>query len=351
LRFRVLIRDIRVIRGSDKNSNFPRYIATDFLQYLCERKNKRMKRIIYSTFAVFTLACFALAQQAPDSVSIRVITTFDYPGTGNLTNPQKINDTNDIVGGYVDSSGVGRGFVRFSDGTFSAPIVDPNETCNNTLASGINNSRLICGYYLSAPCGFYSTGFFLMGHNFSDFVAFGSQRITLGGVNNVGDFAGSYFTGRITTNGFVSIGGIITSFLVPGSDFTIAYQLNSSNQLEGYYALGSLIHAYWRDADGTLHFPIDPPGSTGTSLFGNNDSNWMVGSYVDSAGTTHGLFFVPPNRFLTFDYPGSTFTSLNGINAQGFICGYYTDASGIDHGILARVRGVPSANEGQRIGN
>jgi len=50
--------------------------------------NKHMKtitNIIYSTFAVLTLACFAFAQQAPDSVSIRVITTFDYPGTGNST--------------------------------------------------------------------------------------------------------------------------------------------------------------------------------------------------------------------------------------------------------------------------
>jgi hypothetical protein len=43
LRFRVLIRDIRVIRGSDKNPNFPRYIWPDFLQYLCERKTSNMK--------------------------------------------------------------------------------------------------------------------------------------------------------------------------------------------------------------------------------------------------------------------------------------------------------------------
>jgi hypothetical protein len=307
--------------------------------------NKRMKRIIYSTFAVFTLACFALAQQAPDSVSIRVITTFDYPGTGNSTNPQKINDTNDIVGGYVDSSGVTRDFVRFSDGTFSAPIVDPNDTCifHYTLANGINNSRLICGDYHGhgVPCFADSHGFFLMGHTFSNFDVPGSMTTTLGGVNNVGDFAGSFPEGLVI-NGFVSLGGTITSISVPGSLDTFAYQLNSLNQLEGYYIdISEVLHGYWRDSNGTLHFPIDPPGSRGTSLFGNNDSNWMVGTYVDSAGTTHGLFFVPPNRFLTFDYPGSTFTSLNGINAQGFICGSYTDASGIDHGILARVRGVP----------
>ena len=62
---------------------------------------KTISNIIYSTFAVFTLACFAFAQRAPDSVSIRVIATFDYPGTGNSTLPQKINDTGDIVGNYI----------------------------------------------------------------------------------------------------------------------------------------------------------------------------------------------------------------------------------------------------------
>jgi len=114
----------------------------------------------------------------------------------------------------------------------------------------------------------------------------------------------------------------------------------------GYYIDSSgILHGYFRDTNGALHFPIDPAGSTGTVLFGLNDSNWVVGRYADSSGVTHGLFFVPPNKFFTFDYPGSTFTSLNGINAAGFICGRYTDASGIDHGILARVRGVPRANE------
>src|SRR5215471_12235953 len=101
---------------------------------------KTISHIIYSTFAVFTLACFAFAQQAPDSVSIRVIATFDYPGTRNSTIPQRINDAGDIVGIYNDSSLVSRGFVRFRNGNFSAPIVEPNDTCNVTEGSGINNS-------------------------------------------------------------------------------------------------------------------------------------------------------------------------------------------------------------------
>src|SRR4029077_7908735 len=102
---------------------------------------------------------------------------------------------------------------------------------------------------------------------------------------------------------------------------------------------------YYRGTNGALHFPIDPSGSTGTGLLGLNERHWVVGRYSDSSGLPHGFFLLPPSNFFTFDYPGSTFTSLNGINAQGFICGRYPDASGIDHGILARVTGVPPANE------
>jgi hypothetical protein len=113
----------------------------------------------------------------------------------------------------------------------------------------------------------------------------------------------------------------------------------------GYYIDSSgILHGYFRDANGALHFPIDPSGSVATILFGLNDRNWVVGRYADSSGVTHGLFFVPPNGFFTFDYPGSTFTSLNGINAQGVICGRYVDASGT-HGFLARVKGTPPTKE------
>src|SRR5258707_14959832 len=84
------------------------------------------KQIFISILAV--LFVFPLigtfAQQAPKSGSIEVITTFDYPGTVISTQPQKINDGGDIVGIYVDSLGVTRAFVRFSNGTFSDPIVD-----------------------------------------------------------------------------------------------------------------------------------------------------------------------------------------------------------------------------------
>src|SRR5919198_4182589 len=92
----------------------------------------------------------AFAQQAANSGSIEVITTFDYPGAGNNTLPQKINERGDVVGEFIDSAGVVRGFVRFSDGSFSDPIVDPNDTAGFTEGRGINNAGTVAGDYVAS---------------------------------------------------------------------------------------------------------------------------------------------------------------------------------------------------------
>src|SRR5215471_14624869 len=306
-------------------------------------KPKQIFISILAVLFVFPLMG-AFAQQAPNSGSISVITTFVYPGTVKSTQQQKINDAGDIVGIYVDSLGVQRGFVRLLNGHFRSPIVEPNATKNLTQARGINNSGTVCGDYIGSDS--FDHGFFLSGGTFTEYNFPGAIATVVLGINNVADFVGGFSEGSGIFQAFVNLGGTVTSFNVPGASTTFAYQLNNSEQLVvGYYVDSSGIpHGYFRDANGALHFPIDPPGSTGTLLFGLNDSNWVVGRYADSSGVTHGLFFLPPNEFFTFDYPGATFTSLNGINDQGVICGRYVDSSGLAHGLLARVRGVPPTN-------
>ena len=301
------------------------------------------KHICNSMLAV--LSAFSLlgafAVQAANSGSIEVIATFDYPGTGNNTLPQKINERGDIVGEFIDSSGVVRGFVRFSDGSFSAPIVDPNDNVGFTEGRGINNPGTVVGDYATSDGNLH--GFFLSGGTFTGFDVPGAVFTAVLAINNPGDFTGTFVDGSGIQQAFVSVGGTLTSFSVPAAIATLAYDINDSKLLVvGYYVDGSgILHGYYRDSDGTLHFPIDPTGSVATILFGDNNRNWVVGRYADASGVTHGLFFVPPNNFSTFDFPGSTFTSLNGISSQGNITGRYVDASGIAHGFIARVRGTP----------
>ena len=306
------------------------------------------KQIFISILAV--LFMFPLmgtfAQQAPNAFSIQVTTTFDYPGTGNLTLPQKINERGDVVGEFIDSSGVTRAFVRFSDGSFSDPIVDPNDTVGFTEGRGINNSRTVAGDYVISDGTLHS--FFLSGSTFTEYDVPGTVQTNLLSINDAGSFTGGFDPdGGGVFQGFVSVGGTLTSFAVPAALSTFAYETNNSNQLTvGYFIDGSgILHGYDRDANGVLNFPIDPSGSVATVLFGLNNKNLVVGRYADSSGVTHGLFFLPPSTFITFDFPGSTFTSLNGINDKGLICGRYVDASGIAHGFLARATGTPSGNQ------
>jgi len=301
------------------------------------------KQIIISILAV--LFAFPVmgtfAQQAAPSGSIEVVTTFDYPGAGNNTLPQKINERGDIVGEFIDSSGVVRGFVRFSDGSFSAPIVDPNDTVGFTEGRGINNPRTVVGDYVISDGTVHS--FLLSGGTFTEYDLPGALQTNLLGINEPGDLTGTFDPGNGIFQAFIDRGGTITSYSVPGALLTLAYEINNSKKLTvGYFVdAAGVLHGQYRDRNGALHFPIDPPGSVGTVLFGLNNKNFVVGRYGDSAGVTHGLFFVPPDSFFTFDYPGSAFTSLNGISSQGNITGRYVDASGIAHGFIARVRGTP----------
>ena len=309
----------------------------------------KSKHIAISILAV--LFAFPLlgtfAQEAPDSGTIEVLTTFDYPGTGNLTLPQKINERGDIIGVFVDSSGVTRGFVRFKNGTFSDPIVDPNDTAGFTEGRGINNSGIMAGDYINSEGTIHS--FFLSEGTFTEYDIADAVETNLLSINEAGDFTGGFDPdGSGVFQGFISVGGTLTTFGVPDALSTFAYQINNSKLLTvGYYIdSSSILHGFYRNSAGVLHFPIDPAGSVATILFGINNRSWVVGRYADSAGVTHGMLFVPPDNFTTFDFPGSTFTSLNGISSEGKICGRYVDASGIAHGFIARAKSLPRANPG-----
>jgi hypothetical protein len=307
-------------------------------------KPKHILSSILAVLFVFPLMG-AFAQQARNSGSIEVITTFDYPGTGNLTLPQKINERGDIVGEFIDSSGVTRGFVRFSNGSFSDPIVDPNDTVGFTEGRGINNPRTVAGDYVISDGTIHS--FLLSGDTFTEYDLPGAVQTNLLSINEPGDITGAFDPdGSGVFQAFIDRGGTITSYSVPGAAGTFSYETNNNKKLTvGYYIDGSaILHGQYRDRSGALNFPIDPPGSVATVLFGVDNKNDVVGRYADAAGVTHGLFFVPPDNFFTFDFPGSAFTSLNGINQQGLITGRYVDAAGIAHGFIARVRGNPGSN-------
>src|SRR6201987_6483854 len=165
-------------------------------------KSKQIFISILTVLFVFPLMG-TFAQQAPNSVSIQVITAFDYPGTGNSTEPQKISEKGDIVGIYLDSLGVSRGFVRFSNGSFSAPIVDPNDTVGFTEARGINNPGTVVGDYATADGN--NHGFFLSGGTFTEYDIPSALSTDVFGINDFANFAGGFSDDDVIFQAFVNV--------------------------------------------------------------------------------------------------------------------------------------------------
>src|SRR6516164_3269457 len=81
---------------------------------------------------------------------------------------------------------------------------------------------------------------------------------------------------------------------------------------------------------------FDPPGSTSTNQLGGgiNDAGWIVGSYDDVNGTTHGYLLRDGEYARPLDFPDAILTRVNGINDLGQIVGHYRDADDIQHGFL-----------------
>src|SRR4030095_16336713 len=184
------------------------------------------KQMIISILAVLFVfpVMGTFAQQAANAFSIQVITTFDYPGTGNLTLPQKINERGDVVGEFVDSNAVTRGFIRFSDGSFSAPMVDPNDTVGFTEGRGINNARTVAGDYVISDGTLHS--FFLSGGTFTEYDVPNTVQTNLLSINDVTDFTGGFDPdGSGIFQGFISVDGNLTSFTVPGAAGALAYEI------------------------------------------------------------------------------------------------------------------------------
>ena len=299
----------------------------------------KLRRYLFNCLLAGVIGLIPLSLWAQPT-AIRVVTTFDYPGAGNSTTPFGINDRGDIAGDYVDSANVRRGFVRFRNGSFSAPIVAPGDTGNFTRARGINRAGTVTGDFFNVAMNTFH-GYLLNGGVFTQFDFGGPFSTAVFGINDNGNLAGVYGSLAQPNRPFINLGGVSTDVSVPGAFDGQGTGINIRNRMVGSYRDGGLIeHGFIRRPDGALRFPIDIPGASSTVLNGINDQGWIVGRYKDGSGHEHGFFLKRPDTVVRFDFPNAADTSFNGINNAGLISGRYTDGAGLRHGFVARVRYV-----------
>ncbi len=240
---------------------------------------------------------------------------FRYPAPNEALITGQINDS-DILVGYVNS-GAQEGFYAHPGGQFSAPFKEPDDTGQQTLASGINNQRHICGNYRDAA-SFSFKGFIRIGEKYSSFVVpvQGVTETFIYSINDADNFVGFY-----KASSYSMIDGVFTTLPIPFY-FSAATGINNLNKIVGEYTteVGSLsFHGYFLDTDGSLT-TYDFPGAQRTEPTAINDAGLIVGTWYDG-NASHGFLMQLPSTFISYDVPDTVNTILTGINNNGTICG------------------------------
>ncbi len=203
-----------------------------------------------------------------------------------------INDLGQVVGAYIDSSGVYHGYER-SLGKFTEINV-PFAGATGTLAVAINDS---------------------------------------------GAVVGSWDDSSAASHGFTQIGGTYTSLDYPGAVQTTATDINTGGEVVGFYAdVSGVYHGYL--LSGSTYTTIDPPGSVQTFATGINDAGAIVGAYCTTSecvsnGQGEQGFLLSGGVFTAVAVPGEIATGLSDINNNGAVIGYYQDAAGLNVSFIA----------------
>ncbi len=259
-------------------------------------------------------------------------TTIEVPGA-RRTSAQGVNDGGDIVGFYVDSTGVTRGFL-LRRGTFTT-IDFPGASF--TDARGIGPRGEIVGSYRMPGEPTLNFHGYLLKPN-GDFVPVNSpghvntiaQRIlpdgTILGCRHDNDFnstmRGAVFGRRASetdayssmhngatpdlrrivglynsasaerADAYVIDDGVFMALAVPSSTMTTAWDVNRAGEVVGSYRDSTGFHGFLLTAAGFV--PIDVPNATATRAFGINASGAVVGAFV--AGGRTSAYLATPAR-------------------------------------------------------
>ncbi len=314
-------------------------------------------------------AAVALVVLASTSYA-QTITTIDPPNS-TFTIAQAINPVGQIVGYYLDGSGI-HGFLRQPSGAITSFNVSRDGFQLGTFVTAINPAGQITGYYdtlfftthsfLRQPDG--TITLFFVNSDSTASTALGSAPLSFFtgdgdapvGINQAGQIAGVWGNARYRSflrqrDGTVTTFGVIPEM---GIESTQAQAINSTGQITGSYNAGNASVGFLRQPNGTI-ITFNPPGSSGTIATAINSTGQITGSYYDGS-VSHGFLRQPGGSIITFDPAGSSNTQAKGINSTCQIAGYYLGADSTYHGFLRQPDGsittfdAPGAGTGSNQG-
>jgi len=245
--------------------------------------------------------------------------TLNDPLAAEGTFPTGINNNGQIVGYYVDSSGIDHGFL-YSGGTYTT-LNDPSGS-KGTVAAGINDQGQIVGHYADSSNGLHA--FLYSGGTYTTLN--GQSGITPTeaiGITRAGEIIGPTASAGID---YVYSAGTYTSFIVATGVVT---GINNAGQIIG-----------WNNDIGSIYGFIDINGNFGfgadfSEPSGMNDLGQEIGVNLTGPGAFGPSSFYDGGSYTTLSDPSGTSTTATGLNDADQIVGHYTDSSGATHGFLA----------------
>lgn len=234
------------------------------------------------------------------------ITILNDPSATGGTFPQDVNDSGEIVGYYVDAQG-SHGFT-YSNGNFATA------SGNVITAEGVNNAGQVVG----------STS---------------SDNVHPYDINNTSQVVGTFTDSHNAMQSFFSAGANTTQLSFPGASSTAARGLNDQGQVVGFWngtdnAFPGLTIAHGFVYENGVWSVLDASAGTGGTFAGGiNNSDLIVGYYLDKQGASHGFTFdQPTGTFTSVDMQGAANTYLYGINNLGEMVGSFVDGNGQTYG-------------------
>ncbi len=218
-------------------------------------------------------------------------TVIDFPGAQG-TIARGINPRGEIVGSYRlpgDPAVAARGFLRTKKGEF-VNVRYPEHSWE--IAQRILPNGTIVGCRHDHDQMATMRGITIGKDGASEIDAFGSMHN--GATPDLRLLVGFWFNMMDNqTQGYTIENGVFTSFMVPGSNATAAWDVNPDGAIVGVYSVGPTLRGFLRtengddddlddddDSDEVTYTTIHYPGSTVTRAFGINPRGDIVGNYV-----------------------------------------------------------------------
>jgi uncharacterized membrane protein len=286
--------------------------------------------------------------QRPDTTAY-AYTFLSYPGTiftyANGINKGATTSKIEIVGGQSnhDQGGFLVGVTEKKTVTEAYQAVNyPHEPLAQ-YATCVNDSGQIVGTYLDSSGVWH--GYERSGGKFTklDVPFAGATASFVNGINNSGEVVGGWnangYNGPGAQHGFTLIGGTYASFDYPAAAYTWGSGENNAGEIVGTYIdTSGVYHGYLLSGD--TYTSIDSSGSVQTYANGINDAGDIVGWYCTTSecvsnGDGEQGFLLSGGVFTTITIPGEFETTPTDINNNGVILGSYQDAAGVVVSFLA----------------